>query len=286
MRDVPLARGIRLGGSLKRAMSDASDRTRRGFGDPDLRPLSAFADDELSATERAITLVRLATDPGAAGRVAEYRVQKAALTALFGDPRDDPRCIVVHRRASWWQQARVAASCMAMGVALGSAPAWVSANFAAEPPVFAERADIAFAVYAPEQRHPVEVAAPQRDQLVDWLSRRLGQRLLIPSLLEYGYSLVGGRLLPGESGPAAQFMYQNTAGARLTMYVAVVPKDATAFRLFRDGNRSTFYWESQGTGCALTGLVSEEQLRSMAIDACSMLRRAFRRRETSNGLNP
>jgi anti-sigma factor RsiW len=256
------------------------------LGDPDLRPLSAFADDELSATEHAITLLLLTTDPRAAERVPGYRAQKAALTALFGEPLDDARCIVVRHHTPWWQQAGVAASWMAMGVVLGSAPGWMSANFAADPPVFAERADIAFAVYAPEQRHAVEVAAPQRDHLVDWLSRCLGQRLSVPSLREYGYSLMGGRLLPGESGPAAQFMYQTTAGARLTMYVAVVPKDATAFRLFRDGNRSTFYWESQGTGCALTGLVPEVQLRSMAIDACSMLRRAFRSRGTSGGLNP
>ena len=104
--------------------------------------------------------------------------------------------------------------------------------------------------------------------------------------VKYGYSLVGGRLLPGESGPAAQFMYQNAAGARLTIYIAAVSKDATAFRLFRNGNRSTFYWGSQGTGCALTGQVSTVQLRSMAIDACSMLGRAFRSRETGDGLNP
>ena len=267
-------------------MNDDSDWGRQGSNALDLRPLSAFADNELSATERSATLVRMTIDREAADRVAGYRAQKAALTVLFGNPRDGARCIVVRHRPPWWRQAGVAATCMVMGVALGSSPGWVSANFAADPPVFAERADIAFAVYAPEQRHPVEVAAPQRDQLVNWLSLRLGQRLSVPSLREYGYSLVGGRLLPGESGPAAQFMYQNAAGTRLTMYIAAVPKGATAFRLFRNGNRSTFYWGSQGTGCALTGQVSEVQLRSMAIDACSMLGWAFRSRETSDGLNP
>ncbi|WP_349604489.1 MULTISPECIES: hypothetical protein [Cupriavidus] len=39
-------------------------------------------------------------------------------------------------------------------------------------------------VFAPEQRHPVEVAAAEQ-----------------------------GQLLPGESRPAAQLMYQNAAGA-------------------------------------------------------------------------
>ncbi|NPT62527.1 anti-sigma factor family protein [Paraburkholderia elongata] len=251
-------------------MNEDRDWGRGGSGEPDLRPLSAFANNELSATERAATLVRLTNDSGAADRVADYRAQKAALTALFGNPRDDARCIVVRRRTPWWRQTGSVASCMAMGAALGSAPGWVLATFAADPPVFAMRADIAYAVYAPEQGHPVEFAAAERDQLVNWLSWRLDRRLSVPSLREYGYSLIGGRLLPGESGPAAQFMYQSTAGARLTMYVAAVPKDTTAFRLFRDGNRSTFYWGSQGMGCALTGQVSKAQLRSMTIDVCGV----------------
>ena len=259
-------------------MNDDSDRRRRDLSGAEWRALSAFADNELTAPERAAALVWMTGDVGAAARVDDYRAQKAALTALFRDPCDDVRCIVVRRLTPWWRHAGLAASCMAMGVALGSLTGWVSANFAAQPPVFAERADIAFAVYAPEQRHPVEVAALQREQLVNWLSRRLDRPLSVASLREYGYSLIGGRLLPGESGPAAQFMYQNTAGERITMYVAAVPKEATAFRLFRDGNRSTFYWGSQGTGCALTGQLPAAQLRPMAIDACSMLEQPFTRR--------
>jgi anti-sigma factor RsiW len=145
--------------SLKRAMNDDSDRRRRDLSGPDLRPLSAFTDNELSAAERAAMLVRVTTDAGAAGRVADYCAQRSALAALFGDSREDTRCIVVRRRAPRWQHAGLAASCMAIGVALGWSPGWISANFAVDRPVFAERADIAFAVYAPEQRHPAAVSA-------------------------------------------------------------------------------------------------------------------------------
>jgi anti-sigma factor RsiW len=103
------------------------------------------------------------------------------------------------------------------------------------------------------------------------LSKRLDRPLSVPSLQEYGYSLVGGRLLPGEAGPAAQFMYENPEGARLTLYVTGIPDNETAFRLFRDGNRRTFYWVSDHMGYALSGPISEGKLREMAIDVCGDL---------------
>ncbi|HEX7932653.1 MAG TPA: anti-sigma factor, partial [Paraburkholderia sp.] len=141
----------------------------------------------------------------------------------------------------------------------------------ARPPSFAERADVAYAVYTPERRHPVEVAASEEEHLINWLSKRLNRPLSVPSLQEYGYSLVGGRLLPGEAGPAAQFMYENRAGARLTLYVSGTARDENAFRLFREGNRRTFYWISDGMGYALSGPIAEGKLRSIAVDVCSAL---------------
>ncbi|MDE1011829.1 MAG: anti-sigma factor, partial [Paraburkholderia fungorum] len=140
-----------------------------------------------------------------------------------------------------------------------------------QPPSFAERADIAYAVYTPEQRHPVEVAANEEEHLISWLSKRLNRPLSVPSLQEYGYSLVGGRLLPGEAGPAAQFMYENRSGERLTLYITGISRDETAFRLFRDGNRRTFYWVSDRMGYALSGPIAEDKLRSIAIEVCSAL---------------
>ena len=57
-------------------------------------------------------------------------------------------------------------------------------------------------------RHPVEVDATQEAHLVQWLSKRLGHPLVVPDLTKAGFQLIGGRLLPSEGGPAAQFMYQ------------------------------------------------------------------------------
>ncbi|MGF6807192.1 anti-sigma factor RsiW [Paraburkholderia sp. Clong3] len=192
---------------------------------------------------------------------------------------EEPAFIVVRRTRPWWQRAGLAACWLAAGAGLALAlgplaprltgGAW--SGFGGQPAGFAQRADVAYAVYSPERRHPVEVAASEEEHLITWLSKRLNRPLSVPSLQEYGYSLVGGRLLPGEAGPAAQFMYENQAGARLTLYVTGVTRDETAFRLFRDGNRRTFYWISDGMGYALSGAIAEGKLREIAIDVCSEL---------------
>lgn len=261
----------------------------------DLRVLSAFVDGELAPAERAAVEAQLAQQPQAAARVAAWRAQKAGLQALCGAPQrnernerggsagqrevDEPAFIVVRRPAPSWQRMGLAACWLVLGAGLALAlgplaprltgGAWN--GLGGQPPSFAERADIAYAVYTPEQRHPVEVAASEEEHLINWLSKRLNRPLSVPSLQEYGYSLVGGRLLPGEAGPAAQFMYENRSGARLTLYITGISRDETAFRLFRDGNRRTFYWVSDRMGYALSGPIAEGKLRSIAVDVCSAL---------------
>ena len=67
----------------------------------------------------------------------------------------------------------------------------------------------AYRTYSVEVRHPVEVDAGQEVHLLQWLSKRLGRQLIVPDLTSAGFRLMGGRLLPAEDGPAAQFMYEN-----------------------------------------------------------------------------
>jgi anti-sigma factor RsiW len=250
-------------------MNNDADLTRPDPGEHDVQALSAFADNELSAGQRAATLEWLANDPKAATRVAHYRAQRTALTAMLAVSGEDVRSLVLLNSTQWCRHAETVAVWMGMGVALGYAAGWLSPSAWIDQPVFVDRADAAYAVYAPEQRHAVEVTASDEKHLATWLSMRLGRPLAIPSLRGYGYSLIGGRLLPGESGPAALFMYQNAIGVRLTLYIATGQQNPMALRLFRKGNRNSIYWTSQGMGYALTGRVSDAWLRSMKIDVDS-----------------
>ncbi|MGI4813250.1 MAG: anti-sigma factor family protein [Janthinobacterium lividum] len=236
----------------------------------ELHALSALVDNELSADERERVVQGLAQDPQAAARVADYRAQKAALQALFAH-QQAPECIVLRPQRSWFARFGVAASWLVVGAAVGLSAGMWSLHTTGGRSVFAERADIAYAVYAPERRHPVEVAADQRDHLTTWLSNRLDRPLTIPSLSAYGFTLVGGRLLPGEAGPAAQLMYQDAAGQRVTLYMTPVPKDMYKIRLLDDGSRRTFYWADKHIGYALSGQLPEAQLRTISYEVCSSL---------------
>ncbi len=154
---------------------------------------------------------------------------------------------------------------------------------------FARDAAIAHAVYTPEVRHAVEVGAAQQEHLVQWLSKRLGQQLKVPMLQQRGFELVGGRLLPGEGGARAQFMFQNAAGTRLTLYIGAVAEESadasakeTAFRFMQDGGVPRFYWVDEGTGYALSGNLPRAGLLDVADDVYRQLIAVARKNAGSN----
>jgi anti-sigma factor RsiW len=146
----------------------------------------------------------------------------------------------------------------------GGAPVPAADSLAA----LSQRAAVAHAVFSPEVRHPVEVTASDEAHLVRWLSNRLATPVRAPALGPQGFQLVGGRLLPGEDRPVAQFMYQNGAGKRLTLYVSTLAPSAatreTAFRFERYRNVNTFYWAQESRAYALSGDLSREELMPVA----------------------
>jgi anti-sigma factor RsiW len=244
-------------------LSDDSSVTRPSPGADDLHAFSAFTDGELPARERKAMLARLLSDSDAAVRVAGYRAQKAALSIVCGNSCAPVQAIVVRPRCRWWRRSLEVFAYLMVGIALGLALIVTQRNSADELRRFAQRADTAYATYAPETRHAVEVSAIDEDRLVPWLSARVGRQLPAPSLQDYGYALIGGRLLPDARGPAAQFMYENSAGARVTLYVARVSSPTMGHGLYRSGNRGTSYWVEQATAYALTGNISDTQLQAM-----------------------
>lgn len=205
---------------------------------------------------------------------AELKALSQALHALYDPVLAEPVPERLRPRRPRWRTAALAASWVAVGLAAGVVAGWqlhawrtpTAVRLAEEFPL-AKRAAVAHAVYSPEVRHPVEVGADQEQHLVTWLSKRLGVKVRAPKLEEAGLSLVGGRLLPGENGPVAQFMYQTQNGRRMTLYLRAETsrQRETAFRYVRENNVGVFYWIDRDCSYALaSGDLGKEELQRVA----------------------
>ena len=109
-----------------------------------------------------------------------------------------------------------------------------------------------------------DLGAGEEAHLVQWLSRRLGTELEAPDLTGLGLRLMGGRLLPAGTGPAAMLMYDDDAGTRLTLYVKADEAAQTAFEFAEEDSYSAFYWRDGGLGYAITGDIGRDTLLKVA----------------------
>lgn len=235
--------------------------------------LHAYADGQLDAAGRAAVEAWLADHPEAADEIQAWRTHDALLRAAYdpvlAEPIPERLRLAARPRRQPLLRVAAALAWLALGSSLGyglrglQEPAPSPAGMIASLP---RDAAIAHAVYVPEVRHPVEVGADQEAHLVAWLSKRLGTPLRVPSLGAEGYALMGGRLLPGDAGPVAQFMYQQGDGRRLTLYVRSGEdgNKETAFRYAREDGVSVFYWVDGPLGYALSGDLPREQLLPIA----------------------
>lgn len=232
--------------------------------------LHAYVDGILPSERAAEIEAYLAEHPEDAARVASYCEQTAALHRAFDSMLDEPLPRRLEVPRPMWTRAMLRYAAVVAWLALGGVAGWNLHDYRTaseiEGTTWARRAAIAHVVYSPEVRHPVEVGAAQEAHLVRWLSKRLGASVKAPHLGNIGYSLVGGRLLPGDRGPVAQFMYQDAKGRRLTLYVRrdADKKGETAFRFARERGVSVFYWIDGGLGYALSGEIDKPELLRVA----------------------
>lgn len=232
--------------------------------------LVAYVDDRLPAERRADVEAHLALNAEDAARVAAWQQQADDLRAHFAGDLNEPvpaemAALFAAQRPSVLGPMLRMAAVLAM-VLLGAGAGWYGRGAFAPAAMVAalpQEATRAHLVYSREVLHPVEVTAKEEQHLVTWLSKRLGTALKVPSLSGQGFNLVGGRLLPASSGnhAAAQFMYENRQGQRLTLYVRSGEGGGdTSFRFTGAGNAVAFYWVEDGFGYALTGETGREAL--------------------------
>ena len=232
--------------------------------------LHAYVDGALAEERRGEVESFLTSHPQEEARVRAYREQNKLLHAAFDpvltEPVPDRWQVAARQRQFPARRIAAGLACVIAGAVLGWFLRDMINSKSAREVDFARQAALAHAVYTPEVRHPVEVTAEQEEHLVRWLSKRLGGELKVPHLIDLGYELVGGRLLPGDPGPVAQFMYQEASGKRLTLYVKTDPSSEreTAFRYSQQGKVAVFYWLDRRLSYALSGELPKDDLLRLA----------------------
>jgi anti-sigma factor RsiW len=138
---------------------------------------------------------------------------------------------------------------------------------------FARQAALAHVVYMPTVARPDTMNDSNEQDFVKWLAGRLGTNVHAPMLAKSGFELAGGRLLPGENGEVAQFMYHNAQGERVTLCIShrKTSTNTTAFRLYQDGPVNVFYWVDGDFGYALSGGIDRKVLLQLAHDVYAQL---------------
>jgi anti-sigma factor RsiW len=223
--------------------------------------LMAYVDGRLPPDRAEAVASYLAVHPEIRERLSQYVEQRQALRTAFGEGAAETiptrlRLTRLLAERQWRRRRRFAEIAAAIFlIALGGVGGWTARDFVpprASPPSALAAGAIMADALAAHRTFAVEVDAAQEAHLVQWLSKRLGRPLVVPDLSATGYRLMGGRLLPAGSGAAAQLMYENGSGDRLTVYVR--PGVAGEAGLYQhDKSVGAFYRADEGLGCVIVG---------------------------------
>lgn len=229
--------------------------------------LHRFVDGELPEPEAREVAERVAGDEALGRQVERYREINRRLREAYADEEPVPaRLLLAASARRGLPLGRVAAAMfwMLVGGVIGYALQGRYGEGDYVRPLTVEAA-YAHAVYVPEVRHPVEVNADEREHLNAWLSKRLDRPIAAPDLRAAGYTLIGGRLLPDAHRPAAQFMFEDEAGRRITLYVRhALDTRKTSFRHAETDGLGIVYWVDDGLAYALTAAAGRDELIAAA----------------------
>jgi anti-sigma factor RsiW len=230
----------------------------------------AYVDNELPAERRGDVEAWLAAHPDDAERVQSWRAMAEALHARYDSVANEPvpkrleleRLVRPPRK---WVYAAIAASLLAF--IAGGGTGWLAHGVAVSPSTFqsfTEDALDAHRLYVVEVRHPVEVPGSELVHLQQWLTKRCGWNVFAPELSSTGLKLVGGRLLPGPTGPASFLMYESASGERFTVYTAKASTETTQMRFTSEDNDGALFWADRGVGYVVSGTSDRDRLTQVA----------------------
>ena len=243
--------------------------------------LNALVDGELDPSRQAEIEVWLAENPDTARRVARYRAQNAGFHALFEDILHEEISPKIMSALTPRRPSVPAWAAMAAAVALfviGGAGGWMvrgegaptaGQQVAAGPPIdtaeLMVRASMAHVVSRDDElRTPTSGGSAG---MGDYLADRMGKPVRVPSLDTFGYRLIGSRVLPDTNGPAAQFVFSDESGKKVSLYVRGEQANGVDITYALADDLSMFYWNDSKRSYAMVTRVDDERGREALLTA-------------------
>lgn len=227
--------------------------------------LQAYVDERLAPERARVVEQWLAERPGESARIMDHRRQRDALRTALDPVIDEPlpaaldlRLRVTGRQTRWRITAWPAIAASLAMLMIGGAGGWTLRSWQSPATVgtaaLAREAATSYAVYASDTARPVEIAASQRQQLDRWFSQRLDRPVRAPDLGRAGLTLIGGRLIATDHGPAGLYLYRYADGTRVAVYVRPMEVDGNAQMVHRDERGVTGWtWADDGLGFGVFG---------------------------------
>ena len=237
--------------------------------------LLAYVDNALDEARRRDIEAYMRLHPDVARRVEGYIAQREQLRAALDPIAQEPvppelnlRRMLASRRTRTSEPWRLAASVF-VALCIGGIGGWMGRG-ASEPPTggiaaLAREATASYRVFASDPTRPVEIAATDSSELVQWVSTRLQRPIAVPDLSKAGYRYIGGRLVATEHGPAGLFMYDDGHGTRLAMLVRPMAIEGdTPMKAHEQAGVAGYSWANQGLGYSLVASASTSGLHPLA----------------------
>lgn len=240
--------------------------------------LHAYVDGHLTALRAAAVRRFLEANHHEARRVAAWSAQRDALREALAPyatsslSREISLSGLIESRLRPRRTAWLMAAVVLFALLVGGGAGWILRDLSGPTrerlamSLLEQQGLASHIVYASDRRHPIEVAAAERDHLAQWLSNRLDRSIAPPRLEAIGYRLIGGRLLATErGGAAALFVYEDARGQRLSLLLRPMARDLYSPQSdIRAGAVNGCAWIANGMGYAVVASLPDDELEHVA----------------------
>ncbi|NDL65234.1 anti-sigma factor family protein [Acerihabitans arboris] len=238
---------------------------------PTENDLQAYVDNQLDESRRLWVERYLAQHPEAAKRVADWQSETQRLrVALAGDeslaqaqgpqPQYSQPQVIRRQIRSRRQMRWALAFTLILSLGGGGVAGWQLRDMDMQRHVLPmEDAVRAYQMFSRDKLPVLDVVADNRGAMNNWLSRYFINGAMPPNLEEYGFTLLGGRLMATDAGPSALIVYQDRQGVRVTYYIRPSGHNGLRSGKREAGNLLAQYWSDNKYNYAMVSPVNNSR---------------------------